>query len=157
MKKQILALPKGQFISVATIVSSAKVDEKMYKKIEGRPNSYFGRITKSVKHSGIRVCDYENMAAVIAEREGGKEAKAPWYEWLTFPYIAKGKKNGNEYFVVKTTENYKATTQYYVDGVAVEYAEIAHLFKASSKSEELPSVLTLQLDFIEKINNEEVK
>ena len=152
MKKQILSLAKGQFISVETKVSAEKINESMYKKVEGRPNPYFGRITKEVKHSGIRVCDYENMAAVIAEREEGKEARAPWYEWEAFPYLAKGKKNGNEYFVVKTTENYRANVQYYLDGEEVEYSEIAHLFKASSKSEELPRVLTLDLRFIQAIN-----
>lgn len=156
MKKQILALPKGQMVSVETLVSSDKINEDMYKKVDGRPNPYFGRITKSVVHSSIRVCDYENMAAVIAEREQGKEAKKPWYDWTHFPYIGVGRKSGLEYFILKTSANYKAKTQYYLDGVAVEYAEIAHLFKAKSKSDEMPRVITLQLDFIKKINKEEV-
>ena len=155
MRNEILKLQKGQFVAVTTMYPTSKVDEDLYKKIGGMPNPFMGRITKRTEHSGIHVCEYENMAQVIAEREQGKEPKAPWYEWLEFPYIVRGKKNGNDYFIVKTTQNYHAKVTYYLDGVEVDYSEIAHAFKAKSRGE-LPRVLTFQLEYIERIKQKDI-
>ena len=149
MKNSVLKLQRGQWLSVATMYPTEKMDSELLKKVGGQPNPFFGRITKRTEYSGLRVCEYENMAQVIAEREQGKEAREPWYEWINFPYIARGKKNGNEYLVVKTTPTFQAKVTYYLDGVEVEFSEIAHAFKAKSRGE-VTRVLTLQLDYIEK-------
>ncbi|MBR6517662.1 MAG: hypothetical protein IKT40_12595 [Bacilli bacterium] len=155
MRNSILKLQRGQFISVVTNYPTTKVDDDLYKKIDKMPNPMFGRITKRTEFSGVRVCEYENMAQVIAEREQGKEAREPWYDWVNFPYIAVGKKNLNEYLVVKTTPTMQTKVTYFVDGIETDYSLIEKYFKAKSKGE-MPRVLTLQLDYIESFKQGEI-
>lgn len=150
LESLICTLAKGQFVSVETIYPSEKMDGELYKKVGGMPNPMFGRITKRTEYQGVRVCDYESLADVIAEREQGKAAREPWYNWISFPFIAEGKKNGNRYMVVKPTSNTAYKVTYFVDGIEVEYADIAQYFKAKSRGEE-PRMLTLQLDYITSI------
>lgn len=150
LESLICSLVKGQFVNVVTTYPSEKMDGELYKKISGMPNPMFGRITKRTEYQGVRICDYESLADVIAEREQGKVAKEPWYNWVSFPFIAEGKKNGNRYMVVKPTSNTAYKVTYLVDGAEVQYSEIAHYFKAKSRSEE-PRMLTLQLDYISSI------
>lgn len=150
LESLICSLVKGQFVNVVTTYPSEKMDGELYKKISGMPNPMFGRITKRTEYQGVRVCDYENLSDVIAEREQGKVAREPWYNWISFPFIAEGKKNGNRYMVVKPTSNTAYKVTYFVDGIEVEYTDIAQYFKAKSRSEE-PRMLTLQLDYISSI------
>lgn len=151
LESLVCSLAKGQFVNVVTTYPTDKMDSELYKKIGGMPNPMFGRITKRTEYQGVRVCDYESLADVVAERAEGKEAKEPWYKWISFPFIAEGKKNGNRYMVVKPTINTAYKVKYFVDGTEVEYAEIAQYFKAKSRSEESPRMLTLQLDFIDSV------
>ena len=155
MEKTILKLQKGQLLSVVTMYPTSKVDGDLYKKVDGMPNPFFGRISKRTEFSNIRVCDYENLAQVQAERAEGKEPREPWYKWVNFPYIAEGKKNGNKYLVVKPMANLSCKVTYYLDGAEVDYRDIAHAFKAKSR-EEVSRVLTLQLDYITRIKQGEI-
>lgn len=148
--KTICSLAKGQFVNVVTIYPSDKMDGELYKKINGMPNPLIGRITKRTEYIGVRICDYESLADVVAEREDGKEAKEPWYNWITFPFIAEGKKNGKRYMVVKPTRNTNYKVSYFVDGVETDYSNISQYFKAKSRSEEV-RMLTLQLDYISSV------
>ena len=149
MKNQILSIACGQFLSATVFYPTSKVDADLYKRVDKQPNPMFGRITKRISYSGIRLCDYENMQEVREEREMGKEAQKAWYRWINFPYIAEGKKNGNEYMIVKTTPNLDIKVQYYLDGVEIDYKDIAHYFK-SKGSGDLTRVIALQLDFLEE-------
>ena len=146
MEKTIVKLQKGEVFSVVVNYPTEKVDGDLYKKVDGAPNPLFGRVTRRTKYSNIRLCDYEQMSVVKAEREQGKEKRSPWYKWLNFPYIAEGKANGNKYMIVKPLPNLATKDTYYLDGVEVEFSEIERYFKAQSKYER---VLAFQLDYIE--------
>jgi hypothetical protein len=149
MRNQILAIACGQFISATVFYPSTKVDSDLYKKVDKQPNPMFGRITKRITYSGVRLCDYENMEVVKEERAEGKEARPAWYKWVNFPYIAEGKKNGLEYMIVKTTPNLEIKVQYYLDGVEIDYKDIAQYFK-SKGSGDLTRVIAMQLDYLEE-------
>jgi hypothetical protein len=149
MENIIKSIACGQFLSATVLYPSTKVDADLYKKVDKQHNPMFGRITKRISYSGIRLCDYENMQEVIEEREEGKEARPAWYKWLHFPYIAEGKKNGNKYMIVKTTPNLDIKVQYYLDGVEIDYKDIAQYFK-SKGSGDLTRVIAMQLDFLEE-------
>lgn len=153
LEKLICSLNKGEFLSVAVEHNTEKVNEDLYKKVNGMPNPMIGRVTRCVEYQGVRFCDYERMADVVAERADGKEPKKPWYEWVVFPFIADGKKNGKRYMVVKPTPNTTYKETFFVDGVEVEYAEIAQYFKAKTPYNR---VITLQLDFIKRIKQGDI-
>lgn len=155
MEKTILKLQKGQLVSVVTMCPTEKVDKELYKKLNGAPNPFMGRISKRTEFCNIRICDYENLSQVQEERAEGKEPREPWYKWINFPYIAEGKKNGNRYLVVKPMPNLSCKATYYLDGVEVNYRDISHAFKAKSR-EDVSRVLTLQLDYITRIKQGEI-
>lgn len=149
MENNIKNIVCGKFLSATVFYPSTKIDADLYKKVDKQPNPMVGRITKRISYSGIRLCDYENMQEVREEREEGKEARPAWYKWLHFPYIAEGKKNNKKYMIVKTTPNLDIKVEYYLDGVEVDYKDIAQYFKSKGSSD-LTRVIALQLDFLEE-------
>ena len=159
LEKSILKCVRGQMLSATTLVSADKVNEDLAKRGFPNGNPMFGRITKEVAYSGVRICDYEKLSDVVAEREQGIEAKKPWYDWEQdkFPYIARGRKNGKRYFVVKPTKNTAYDVKWFLDGVEVSLDTIKPYFKASAfaKNEE-PRVLTLQLEFITYLKQKDI-
>lgn len=159
LEKSILMCQKGKFLSVTTLVSADKVSEGLAKQGFRNGNPMFGRITKEVVYNDVRICDYEKLADVIAEREQGKEAREPWYDWEEdkFPYIAKGKKNGLRYFVVKPTKNSTYKTTWFLDGVEVSLETIKPYFKPSYfKRDDEPRMFTLQLEFITHLKQKDI-
>ena len=160
LEKSILSCVKGEFLSVTTLVSADKVSEDLAKRGFPNGNPMVGRITKEVSYGSVRICDYEKLADVIAEREQGKEAKKPWYDWEEdkFPYIAKGRKSGLRYFVVKPTKKTTYNTKWFLDGVEVSLDTIKPYFKASTfnRGEDEPRMFTLQLEFITYLKQKDI-
>lgn len=150
MENIIKSIACGQFLSATVLYPTSKVDADLYKKVDKQPNPMFGRITKRISYSGIRLCDYENMEVVKEERAEGKEARPAWYKWLHFPYIAEGKKNGNRYMIVKTSPSLEIKVQYYLDGVEIDYKDIAQYFKSKGSAEET-RVIAMQLDYLQEL------
>lgn len=149
MENIIKSIACGQFLSATVLYPTTKVDTDLYKKVDKQLNPMFGRITKRISYSGIRLCDYENMQDVIEERAEGKEPQKIWYKWLHFPYIAEGKKNGNRYMIVKTSPSLEIKVQYYLDGAEIDYKEIAHYFKSKGSTEQT-RVIVMQLDYLQE-------
>lgn len=155
LETTILSCKKGVFLSVTTLVSADKINQELAKRGFKGGNPMLDRITKSTEYVGVRICDYERLSDVIAERLSGKEAKEPWYEWEenSFPYICKAKKSEKRYFVIKPTENTTYNTKWYLDGKEISLEEIKPYFKPSyfAKKEDAPRMFTLQLEFITSI------
>ena len=115
-KEQIIkALKKGQFFSISTFTDC----EEMNSRLKKRDNPFLGRVSRETTYDGVRFADYENLAEVKAKRAKGIPPILPNYNWVDFPYIAVGKKNGKPYAIVKPTANARITSRYFVDGVEV--------------------------------------
>ena len=73
-------------------------------------------------------------------------------EWLKYPILLKGTKNGKEYLRLETAKNSKFETEYYLNGALIKKAEILEYLQASEKkSGEAPTILNIGLESITDI------
>jgi len=110
--------------------------------------------------SGI---DYDNQKAVIEARESGElpaeNSGLPWGEWKQYPYIIEHK--GSEYVRfypasgkdIKTGENFRPVTEYYLDGelTTKEIIEPFCLASEFRKSESEPLCYTVKSENVQAI------
>ena len=137
----VVKCAKGQFLSIVAETNVSEMDEKQYKK-----SPFLGRLTKRTTYNAVRFCDYENLSSTKEKREQGIEAQKPtWWEWVEFPYVARHKSKGTKYIVVKPTDKYP-TSEYFIDGIKVDYEDIKYCLKKTSNNE--PSVFMLKVDSV---------
>ena len=148
----IKSIVKGRFISVERSISTKGVDEKLYLK-----SSLRGHITNTQVYSGIRVCNYEELAEVKAERAEGKERQRPtWWHWVVYPYIVEHNTKGTQYLMVKTCKKTRCKSEYFVDGMKTLKSSLGEHFKASS-NKELGRCVFIPIDEIVAINKRVLK
>ena len=144
--KELIRL--GRTISVIRCCPTDRVDEKLYK-----TSSLRGHISNTQTYSSIRVCNYEHLAVVKAERVNGKEKERPqWWHWQEgqYPYFAKHNTKDTEYLVVKVQKNTHIKSEYFVDGNKTLKRSIQEHFKATNPY--IGRVIHIPLDEIVAIN-----
>lgn len=77
--------------------------------------------------------EYDHMKAVQLKRESGElpaqNAGLKWGEWEMFPYFIRH--NGSMYLRCNPSHNNPVTTEYYLNGVKVDKAQIENMCLAS--------------------------
>ena len=126
------------------------------KTLKGSPE-----ITKLTKAYNVRIgAEYDALKSTLENK--GVETKAEAHElnnglrgmeYIEYPVLLKGLKNGKTYIRLETAKNTRFETTYLVNGKPTNKAEIEEFLQASekSKSGELPSVMNIGAENILKI------
>ena len=114
-------------------------------------------ITKKTVAKNIRIgAQYDNLKRVKEGRENGElpaeNQGLHGMEWVKYPILLKGTKNGKEYLRLETAKNSKFETEYYLNGALIKKAEILEYLQASEKkSGEVPTILNIGIESITDI------
>ena len=122
LKKIILAMSKGSFHSI--------VWERTMKTKKAFSGQTITKRSFAVVRFGV---EYDHMKAVQMKRESGElpaqNAGLKWGQWEMFPYFIKH--NGCIYVRCNPSHNNPITTEYYLNGIKVDKAQIENMCLAS--------------------------
>lgn len=145
--KAIAITKKGQFTNIEYA--------RPCKVLKGAPE-----ILKTTKVYNVRVgAEYDALKTTLEAKgcENKEEAHKVnqglfGMEWVQYPIILKGIKNGKEYLRIETAKNTRFETVYTINGKEVQKSEILPYLQASEKkSGEMPTVMNIGIENIKYI------
>lgn len=139
-----------QVIAVSNQIAKGKQFTVVYGKTLGikKTSGFIGEITK-VTRMNVRLVNYENQQSVQEKRDNGMEKQPNHWEKLAEGVYMDHNKQYKMCIAPSKLKNQKNTSEYFVNGSPIEYAEIESVLLAKDKkktSEFQPDWFTLKTE-----------